>query len=74
MTTFLSALIVLASIGLIAVVILSEPSQGGMGAITGGSESFWDSNKGKSKEAMLNKLAIVCSIVFAVSLLIIAKI
>lgn len=74
MTTILSVLVLVSSLTLIISVILSEPSDGNMSVITGGaSESFWDGNKGSGKDAMLNKVTIVASIVFVVSLILLAK-
>lgn len=74
MTTVLSLLIVASSIVLIGSVLLSEPAEGGMNALTGGSsDSFWGSNRGNSREAMLNKATIAAAVVFMVSLLLIAK-
>lgn len=74
MTTILSALILISSIVLIIMVLISEPVENNMAALTGGgSDSFWDSNKGSSKEAMINKITIVAAIVMAVSLILLAK-
>lgn len=73
MVTFLSLLIVASSIVLIISVLMSEESDGGMSALTGGSDSFWDSNKGNSKTAKLNKATVVAAVVFIISLLLIAK-
>ena len=45
-----------------------------MGVITGGaSDSFWDGNKGSSKDVMLNKITIAASIIFVISLVLLAK-
>lgn len=74
MTTFLSILILISSITLIVMVLISEPVENNMAALTGGnSESFWESNKGSSKEAMVNKITIVAAIVMAVSLILLTK-
>lgn len=74
MTTILSALILISSIVLIVMVLISEPVENNMAALTGGSsDSFWDSNKGSSKEAMINKITIVAAVVMAVSLILLAK-
>ncbi len=74
MTTILSILVLISSLTLIISVLMSEPAESNMGVITGGaSESFWDGNKGNSKDAMLNKVTIVASVVFVVSLVLLAK-
>lgn len=75
MTTFLSILVLISSVTLIVLTLISEPAENNMSAIMGGgaSESFWDGNKGNSKEAMINKLNIIAGIVLAVSLILLAR-
>ena len=68
MTTILSILVLIS-------VLIAEPAESNMGVITGGaSDSFWDGNKGSSKDVMLNKITIAASIVFVISLVLLAKI
>lgn len=74
MTSFFSVLVLISSIVLIISVIVAEPAESNMNVITGGaSESFWEGNKSGSKEALLNKITIVASVVFVISLLLLAK-
>lgn len=74
MTTVFSILVLVASVILILAVAISEPAENDMSAILGGnSDSFWENNKGNSKEAKLNKLIICASIVFLVSLILLLK-
>lgn len=75
MTTLLSILIVASSIAMIGVAIMSDPAESGMGALTGQSAqgSFFGNSGGDRKEAVLNKINIVAAIVFAISLLLIAR-
>ena len=75
MTLILSILVLVSSVTLIALVLISEPVANNMSAITGGgaSESFWGSNKGNSKEAMINKVTVIAAIVLAISLILLLK-
>ncbi len=75
MTLILSILVLVSSVTLIALVLISEPVDNNMSAITGGgaSESFWGSNKGNSKEAMINKVTVIAAIVLAISLILLLK-
>ena len=55
------------TIALIVMVLLqSGKAQGLSGSIAGGAETFFGKNKGKSLDALLNKITIGCSIAFAV--------
>lgn len=76
MTLILSILILVSSVTLIGLVLVSEPVDNNMAALTGGgaSDSFWGSNKSNSKEAMINKATIVAAVVLAVSLILLLKI
>lgn len=75
MTTVLSILVLISSITLIVLTLISEPAENNMAAIIGGgaSESFWEGNKGNSKEAIINRVNIIAAIVLAVSLILLAR-
>ena len=74
MTTILSILVLISSLALIISVLIAEPAESNMGVITGGaSDSFWDGNKGSSKDVMLNKITIAASIISVISLVLLAK-
>ena len=66
LTIIVAILDVIVCIALIALVIMQEGDSKGMGAISGGSDTFYGKTKGRSKEAMLKKLTSVTAILFAV--------
>lgn len=71
MQTVLHIVIIIASLGLIASILLQEGKQAGMsGAIGGGAEQIWGKNKAKSYESKLEKATTVLAIVFLVSTLV----
>ena len=51
---------------LIILVMMQESKSEGIGAITGGADTFFGKGKTNTKEGMLNKLTVVLSIFFAV--------
>ena len=59
-------LIVLAAVLVVAVLFQSGKEKGLSGSIVGGAESFGGKSKKAKKDAMLNKLTTVLTIVFAV--------
>lgn len=70
MVTFLSILLVIACVILIATILLQKaPSQGMSGAIGGGQETFFGSNKATGIEALLANLTKVSAVVFVVCVL-----
>lgn len=71
MQTVLHIIIIIASLGLIASILLQEGKQAGMsGAIGGGAEQIWGKNKAKSYESKLEKATTVLAIVFLISTLV----
>ena len=54
-------------IGLIILVLLQESKSEGVGAITGGADTFFGKGKTNTREGMLNKLTVVLSIFFAIT-------
>ena len=71
MQTALHIIIIVASLGLIATILLQEGKQAGMsGAIGGGAEQIWGKSKAKSYESKLEKVTSGLAIVFLLSTLI----
>ena len=62
----LAIVIILVSIALIALVMLQESKQQGLGAIGGAADSFFGKNKGKTMDAQLAKFTKICGVVFFV--------
>lgn len=65
-------LLVLTSIVLIVTVLLQPGESNGLGAITGGAETFFGKNKAKSMEGKLALATKVAAVVFTVMALVIA--
>lgn len=71
MQTIFYILIVIASLVLIASVLLQSGKSAGLsGSIGGGAESIWGKNKGRSYEGILSKLTTVSAIIFVISALV----
>lgn len=67
----LGIILVISAIAIIVLVMLQQSQQQGLsGAIAGGSDSFFDKNKGRTKDAMLAKLTKILAIVFLVTALV----
>ncbi len=62
----IGAIIILAAIVVIGVILLQEGRQGGLGAISGDSESFMDKGKARTLDAMLGRWTKIIAIVFFV--------
>jgi preprotein translocase subunit SecG len=60
------ALLILLSIVLIVSVLMQPANQEGLGAISGGSDTFFSKNKGRTREGMLKRLTIVCAVTMLV--------
>ena len=62
-----SIIIAIASVIMIVAVCLQEGKSAGLsGSISGGSDSYWSRNKGRSKEGKLEKITIIVMIAFFV--------
>ena len=59
-------LLVINAIGLIVAVLMQQGNQQGLGAISGGAETFFGKNKGKSMEGKLEKITKIAAVVFIV--------
>ncbi|WP_066503608.1 preprotein translocase subunit SecG [Abyssisolibacter fermentans] len=63
-------LIILSSLVLIASVLLQSGKSAGLsGSISGGAESIWGKNKGRSYETLLGKVTTISAILFVISAL-----
>lgn len=65
MVIFLTVILVLSSLGLIATVLLQSGVSAGLGAIGGASESFFGKKKGM--DAVLQKVSIASAAIFLLS-------
>lgn len=67
LNTILSVILVILAVAVVLLVLLQQDKQEGLGGAFGGSsETFFGKNKGKSREALLNKLTLIGSIAFGV--------
>ena len=53
--------------------MMQEGKGGGLTAVSGNGESYWNKNKGKSKESVLSKITIVLGIAFMVIALLLSS-
>lgn len=66
----LGAVLIISSILIVLLVMLQQSQQQGLsGAIAGGADSFFDKNKGRTKEAQLAKFTKILAIIFFVATL-----
>ena len=62
----LKILFVIDCIVLVAIVLLQEGKEAGLGSIAGASSSFWGQNKGRSMEGNLDKITKILAALFIV--------
>ena len=62
----LTVIQVLCAVGLVGIVMMQSGKEGGLGAITGSSDSFFSKNKDASRDAQLAKLTKWIAAVFMV--------
>lgn len=75
METVMRILLILASLFLIASILLQSGKSAGMsGDIAGGAESIWGKNKGRSYEGKLEKATAVSAIFFLIASLVLVAI
>lgn len=68
-------LLILASLVLIASILLQSGKEAGMGGtIAGGAESIWGKNKGRSFEGKLEKATTISAIIFVIASLVLVTI
>ena len=70
----LTILVVIVSVALIAIVMLQSGKSSGLGAISGGAETFLSKNKAKSMDAKLARWTKYVAILFMVLILILSLI
>ena len=70
----LNVLMVIAALVMIVTVLFQSSESDGMGALTGGSETFFGKNKAKSMEGKLALATKVSAVVFIVCALLVAVI
>lgn len=66
LTIILTVLDVLVAIALIVIVIMQEGNQKGLGAISGGADTFYGKNKGRSTDVLLKKVTTMLAVAFMV--------
>ena len=65
--TILTIIYVIISLVLIVICLMqSKDDEGASGTITGGTSSFYEKNKGRTKEGQLKKITIILGIVFII--------
>ena len=64
--TILTVVFILISIVITIIVLMQEGKTQGLGAISGGADTYWGKNKGRSMEGMLVKLTRVAVILFLI--------
>lgn len=65
--TILTIVYILVCIALCVVVMMQEGKQAGLsGAISGGADSYWGKNKGRSMEGAMNKITKYLAVAFIV--------
>ena len=63
----IGAVLIISAIVIVIVVMLQQSQQQGLsGAIAGGTDSFFDKNKGRTKEAQLAKITKIFATIFLV--------
>ena len=62
----LKILFVIDCIVLVAIVLLQEGKEAGLGSLAGASSSFWGQNKGRSMEGTLDKVTKLLAALFVV--------
>jgi len=70
--TILVTLIIIAAIGIIAVVLLQSGKSDGLGSITGGAEQLFGKQKARGIDRVLLQFTIICAIVFFICAFILA--
>lgn len=66
----LNILFVIICVALVVLVLMQEGKSQGLAALSGGSDSYWGKNKGRSIEGRLSKITTVVCILFVVIALI----
>lgn len=62
----LTIVFILVSVVLTVVILMQQGKNAGLGALAGGSETYWGKNKGRSMEGMLEKITKILIAVFII--------
>lgn len=62
----LTVIFIFICIGLVITVLMQEGKSAGLGAISGTTETYWDKNKGRSREGWLVKFTTGLAVAFIV--------
>ncbi len=62
----LTIVFILVSVVLTVVVLMQQGKNAGLGALAGGSETYWGKNKGRSMEGMLDKVTKILLALFVI--------
>ena len=62
----LGVVYIIVCVALVILVLLQESKSEGIGAVTGGSDTFFGKGKTNTKEGLMNKLTVVFAAAFAV--------
>lgn len=62
----LTIVFILVSVVLTVIILVQQGKNAGLGAIAGGSETYWGKNKGRSAEGMLDKATKILLAVFII--------
>ncbi|WBW50787.1 preprotein translocase subunit SecG [Peptoniphilus equinus] len=71
---FLSIIIAVSALVVIGTVVVTESSQAGLGTLQGQQDSMWGEHRGTSKKDIENRIIMIASAVFLVSVIAIAAI
>lgn len=74
MSTILSILVVISSVVIIGAVMTMESEQAGLGTLDASEAALWGQNRGSGKKEVLNRVAIVSTVVFIIALIAMAAI
>lgn len=64
--TVMAVVMIISSIFIIAVVLLQNGSQQGLGTISGGAETFFGSGKASARDKILGRVTTIVAILFAI--------
>ena len=67
LNTILTIVFIILSIVITVIILMQEGKSAGLGAIAGAADTYWGTNKGRSREGMLVKLTRIFVILFGVS-------
>lgn len=63
---FLTIVFIIVCVALVVLVLAQEGKSAGLGAMGGGTETYWGKNKGRSAEGLIVKLTKVLAVLFMV--------